>query len=171
MNYFKDCKTIDDVKSLYRSLAKQHHPDRGGVTETMQAINIDYAFACAKVLKGENLNTEETENEILKAEKYREALEKVINLEGIIIELVGAWLWVTGNTYPHRTILKQAGFMFAHKKVAWYYRTDEFKTHSRHELTLEQIKTKYGSKDISGSNRPAGFSPACFSGRGRYLKS
>ena len=149
MNYFKDCKTIDEVKALYRTLAKQHHPDRGGSTETMQAINIEYAFVCAKILKGENISTAETEEEILKAEKYREALEKIISLEGIIIELVGAWIWVTGNTYPHRAIFKQAGYLFAYKKVAWYFRTDEFKTHNRHQLTLEQIKAKYGSKDLS----------------------
>jgi hypothetical protein len=149
MIYFKDCKTIDEIKSLYRSLAKEHHPDRGGSTETMQAINSEYAFACAKILKGDNISSVETEEEILKAEKYREALEKIISLEGIIIELVGAWIWVTGNTYPHRSIFKQAGYRFAHKKVAWYFRTDEFKTHSRHQLTLEQIKSKYGSKDLS----------------------
>ncbi len=149
MNYFKDCKTLDEVKTLYRSLAKQHHPDRGGVTATMQAINSEYAFACAKIVKGENLNTEEAEAEILKAEKYREALEKIISLEGITIELIGAWLWVTGNTYPHRAILKAAGFLFAPKKTAWYFRTDEFKTHNRHHLTLEEIKAKYGSRNIS----------------------
>ena len=149
MNYFKDCKTIDEVKALYRSLAKEHHPDRGGMTETMQAINSEYAFACAKILKGDNIGSVETEEEILKAEKYREALEKIANLEGIIIELVGAWIWVTGNTYPHRARLKGAGFMFASKKTAWYFRTEEFKTHSKHELSLDEIKNKYGSKDIS----------------------
>jgi len=149
MNYFKECKTVDEVKILYRSLAMQNHPDKGGSTETMQAINSEYAFACAKILKGDNLSDVETEAEILKAEKYREALEKIINLEGIIIELVGSWIWVTGNTYPHRAIFKQSGFIFAPKKVAWYFRTDEFKTHNRQQLSLEEIKSKYGSKNIS----------------------
>jgi len=149
MNYFKECRSVDDIKALYRTLAKQYHPDRGGDTAIMQTINTEYAFACAKVLKGENLSNEDTEAEILKAEQYRQALEKISGLEGLAIELVGAWIWVTGNTYPHRAILKQAGFMFARKKVAWYFRTDEYKTHSRHQLTLEQIKSKYGSKDIT----------------------
>src|ERR1700733_2993731 len=98
MNYFKDCQTIDEVKTLYRSLAKQHHPDRGGLTETMQAINSEYSFACAKILKGDNLGSEETEEEILKAEKYRQALESIISLDALVIELVGSWIWVTGNT-------------------------------------------------------------------------
>lgn len=158
MNYFKNCKTIDEVKALYRALAMQHHPDKGGDVAIMQAVNTEYAFACAKIIKGENLDSTETEAEILKAEKYREALEKIANLEGIIIELVGAWIWVTGNTYPHRARLKEAGFMFAHKKVAWYFRTDEFKTHSRHQLSLDEIKNKYGSRDIS------------FTGASKYLR-
>lgn len=38
-NYFEGCSTLQDVKELYRTLAKQHHPDRGGNLETMQAIN------------------------------------------------------------------------------------------------------------------------------------
>jgi hypothetical protein len=151
MNYFKDCKTLEEVKALYRTLAMHHHPDRGGDVAIMQAINSEYAFACAKILKGENLNEQDTESEILKAEQYREALEKIIHLDGLIIELVGAWIWVTGNTYPHRAKLKEADFMFAHKKIAWYFRAEEYKTNSRHQLTLEQIKTKYGSKDIGYS--------------------
>ncbi len=149
MKFFQDCHTIDEVKSLYRALAMQHHPDKGGNLQTMQAINAEYPIACAKVLAGEDMSPEETEDEILKAEKYREALEKIANLDGIIIELCGAWIWVTGSTYPHRAALKQAGFMFAHKKVAWYFRTDEFKTHNRHMLSLDEIKNKYGSKNIS----------------------
>jgi hypothetical protein len=154
MIYFQNCITIDEIKNLYRSLAKEHHPDRGGSKEIMQSINSEYAFACAKILKGDNTNPIETEEEILKAEKYREALEKIINLEGIIIELIGTWIWVTGNTFPHKSILKQSGYMFAHKKVAWYFRTDEFKTRNRQQLTLEEIKAKYGSKGISRSERP-----------------
>jgi hypothetical protein len=149
MIYFHNCKSIDEVKGMYRSLAKEHHPDKGGSTEAMQTINSEYAFACAKILKGDNLSNIETEAEILKAEKYRQALEKIINLEGITIELVGAWIWVTGNTYPHRAIFKQSGFIFAPKKVAWYFRTDEFKTHNRQQLSLDEIKSKYGSKNIS----------------------
>ena len=71
MIYFNDCKTIDEIKAFYRLLAKEHHPDRGGSTETMQAINSEYAFACAKILKGDASSSVETEEEILKAEKLR----------------------------------------------------------------------------------------------------
>ena len=152
MNYFKDCTNIEEVKQLYRQLAKENHPDKGGNTATMQQINTEYTFACAKIAKGQNLSEEETENIIINAERYREALDKVINLKGLIIELVGAWLWVTGNTYEHKATLKAAGFIFAHKKVAWYFRSDEYKTHNRHSMTLEAIKNKYGSKSLTGNS-------------------
>src|SRR5882724_8116612 len=100
MRYFQDCKTIDEVKATYKKLAKQYHPDLGGDTATMQAINTEYAFACAKIVKGENLTAEETDEQIRLSEEYRQVIEQLINLPGIIIEVVGNWIWVTGNTYP-----------------------------------------------------------------------
>jgi hypothetical protein len=149
MKFFNNCKTLDEVKATYKTLAKQFHPDKGGDLETMQAINNEYSFICAKLAKGENLTAEETEAAILDAEKYREALEKIITLEGINIELVGAWIWVTGNTYPVKNTLKEAGFFFASKKIAWYFRSEEYKVCSRgRKMDLEEIRTKYGSQRI-----------------------
>ena len=29
MRFFKDCKTIEEVKARYKTLAKAHHPDCG----------------------------------------------------------------------------------------------------------------------------------------------
>ena len=43
MKYFYACETQDEAKKLYRQLAMQHHPDKGGSTQVMQEINIEYA--------------------------------------------------------------------------------------------------------------------------------
>src|ERR1043165_10220442 len=102
MKYFNECATLEEVKATYKRLAKQYHPDCGGDTATMQAINTEYAFACAKILKGENLTAEETDEQIRMSEQYRKIIEQIINLAGIVIEVVGHWIWVTGNTYPVR---------------------------------------------------------------------
>lgn len=149
MKWFKECATLDEVKSLYKKLAKQYHPDLGGDTVTMQEINKEYAFATAKAIKGANLSEEETEAEILSSEAYRKAVEQIIHLEGITIELVGYWLWVTGNTYPVRATLKAAGFLFAPKKVAWYFRTAEYKVGQSSGKSLDEIRTKYGSEVLN----------------------
>jgi hypothetical protein len=116
----------------------------------MQAINKEYAFASAKVIKGEKLSEEETENQLRFSEEYRQALEKIIHLEGIVIELVGFWIWVTGNTIAVKSELKGAGFFFASKKLAWYFRTGEYKCSKGGKKSLEEIREKYGSELIRG---------------------
>jgi hypothetical protein len=148
MNWFSHCKTIDEVKSLYKKLAKENHPDRGGDTATMQAINREYAFACAHIVKGSGLSEEQTETEIRVSEEYRRVIEQLMPLLGITIELVGLWLWVTGNTYPVRRELKAAGLFFASKKQAWYYRSEQYKTRGNGE-PLEKIRARYGSETVS----------------------
>jgi len=42
MKYFMNCKTLDELKKEYRRLASIHHPNVGGDTATMQAINAEY---------------------------------------------------------------------------------------------------------------------------------
>lgn len=148
MNYFKDCKTIDEVRALYKTLAKKNHPDRGGDTATMQTINKEYAFAAAHIARGAGLSEEETEQQIKFSEQYRNVIEQIVNLPGIIIELVGAWIWVTGETMPVRKQLKEAGLFFAYKKLAWYFRSDEYKTRGG-KKSLSEIKRKYGSERIN----------------------
>jgi hypothetical protein len=159
MKYFTSCTTISDVKTLYKDLAKKHHPDCGGDTAIMQEINTEYAFASAKVLKGENLSEEEIENELMNIEAYRVAINAIIYLEGIQIEILGTWLWVSGDTKPHCSIksggsgiLPDAGFVFGWEKKAWYFRTEEFKTKNRKKMSLEEIRNKYGSTVVNSKS-------------------
>lgn len=42
MKYFAGCRTLDELKKEYRRFAMKHHPDHGGDTATMQAINAEY---------------------------------------------------------------------------------------------------------------------------------
>lgn len=149
MKWFAGCGNLDEVKTAYKKLAKQYHPDLGGDTLTMQEINKEYAFASAKAIQGANLSAEDTEREILQSEAYREALERIIHLNGITIELVGYWIWVTGETRLHRDELKKAGFFFAPKKLAWYFRTGEYKVAKGGKKSLDEIRSKYGTEVIS----------------------
>lgn len=152
MIYFNFCPSIDEVKAMYKTLAKQHHPDCGGDTAIMQAINVEYAYACAKLIRGENLTKEDTNEQVRQSEEYRAVIEKLCTLEGIAIEVCGNWIWVTGNTFPVRKQLKETGLYFASKKVAWYYRADEFRTKGG-KKTLDEIRVKYGSQKVHNSKQ------------------
>jgi len=152
MKYFKECNTIDEVKALYKKLAKENHPDLGGDTVIMQTINTEYAFACARLAKGAGLTDEEADEEIKLSELYRAAIEQIIHLPGIVIELVGNWIWVTGHTRPVKEELKAAHFFFASKKCAWYFRAEQYKTR-RSNKSLEEIRRKYGSQQVNTKSK------------------
>jgi hypothetical protein len=154
MRFFHGCSTLEEVKALYKKLALENHPDRGGDTATMQAINAEYAFASARILKGANLSEEETEQQIRFSEEYRRVVEQIAHLAMITIELVGLWIWVTGNTYPHRATLKAAGLFFASKKQAWYYRSEDLKELRGGKKSLDEIRSKYGSEVINAAVSP-----------------
>jgi len=151
MKFFDGCNTQEEVKARYRKLAMEHHPDKGGSEEVMKEINKEYEFICAKIIKGENLNQEETEERVKDNEMYREILEKLMALEGIVIELVGLWVWVTGNTYPLRKTLKEIGLSFAPLKKAWYYRAEYLKALRSSNMTLDEIRAKHGSETVKST--------------------
>jgi hypothetical protein len=168
MKWFKQCNTIEEVKHLYKQLAKTHHPDIGGDTLIMQEINAEYMFAIAFITKHgtkQDFHTKEErpytqpeqESEILQAEAYQEAINKVIHLTDIKIELIGAWLWITGNTFIHKNTLKSepAKFTWAKKRddlSAWFFRTEQYKSKSSKQ-TLEAIRNKYGTQDIKNNTQ------------------
>ena len=68
---------------------------------------------------------------------------------GLEIELCGSWLWVHGNSYPHREILKENGFMWAPVKKLWYFRPADYKSKGRGKMTIDQIREKHGSQKVS----------------------
>lgn len=148
--FFSGCQSLEEVKKRYKELAMLHHPDRGGDTATMQQINNEYAaiiqnphFKCKE-------QTKEQQEDSL---RYPEIIDQLINLQGIIIEIIGDWIWLSGNTYPHRAILKQIGFFFAPKKIMWYYRPSDYKSSNKNPKSIEEIRNKYGSNIIESNNK------------------
>lgn len=151
------------TKAQYRRACRKFHPDRNaGGTEMMKSVNLAY-----EVLKGytgwvggEDPDKQKSaengagDDTTAYSEDYGQsmmnALNAIINLEGITIEIMGDWIWVTGNTKPHKDKLgkKGAGFFWAKKKQAWYFRPPEFKSRSKGDLSLDEIRTKHGSKTV-----------------------
>ena len=140
--------SLDDLKAEYWTLAKQHHPDKGGNAETFKLMQNEYDNLTDSFLRNSNFSASEVKNEVELDETYKAVVNAIIGLEGLKIEIVGKWIWVSGNTYPVKDILKSTGFKFAPVKKMWYYTFGE-RSKSRKEFTIDQIRNRYGSKDIT----------------------
>jgi hypothetical protein len=139
--------TPEDVKAAYRAACKKYHPDVNPVGDDMMKL-INAAYAVLKDYTGTVKDQQTDYGDALNA-----ALNGIFGLPGLVIEICGAWLWVTGTTATHREQLKAAGFKWAPKKKAWYFRPEEYRSKGRGKASLEEIRAKYGSSRPAPSGR------------------
>lgn len=154
--WFRDCKTAEQGKQLYRELAKRFHPDNGGTGDELKEIIAEFKIwwrshkdihqtAEGKTYKAEQ-ETQET------AEEFIEIIKKLSSVPGIEIEICGTWLWLTGNTYPYRDYLKECGCRWSRGKRKWYWTRDEYRNTKIHK-SMQQIRNTYGSQFVKVNSR------------------
>lgn len=131
--------TPQTAKTAYRKACKKYHPDVNPAGNEMMKL-INQAYDVLKDYSGEIKKQQTNYSEVL-----NDALNAVFGLQGLVIEICGAWVWITGNTREHKAALKEAGFKWASKKKAWYFRPEEFRSRSKGGTSLEEIREKYGS--------------------------
>jgi len=142
--------TLDMCKDAYRKASMKYHPDRNpGGLEMMQAVNAAWAFLQSwKWGEGEPVNVKPGKDADY-GDALNAAINTVVGLNGISLEICGAWIWVSGNTYPHKAAFKAAGFMWASKKKQWYFRPPEWQSSNRYgEWDMEAIREKFGSEKV-----------------------
>lgn len=158
--YFINVNTLEELRRQYKELLKKFHPDNGGSEEATKAINVEYD-QLFKVLKykHEHESTENSQNNTKSAynsytydwendKALREVLQKIINFSGIEIDLVGAWIWLDGNTYPYKESLKEFGFRWSTQRRKWYWHDGEFRRYSNKKLSFTDIQNRYGSTKV-----------------------
>ena len=136
--------TEENAKQAYRQAAQKYHPDKNPAgAEMMKLINAAY-----EALK-DNCGNIDPEQMNPKGKGYPEAvndaLNAIIGLAGLDIEICGAWVWVFGDTKTHKAALKEAGFKWAPKKKRWYFRPEDWASSSRGGVSMDDIRGKYGS--------------------------
>ncbi len=158
MQYFKSAKDISSLKTEYRDLIKRYHPDLGPAAEfdsrnrAMADINQEYErlFQVLKDRPGASYQDKGANV----YDGYREQVEKVIHYPGLIVEICGAWIWVTGNTRAVKDQLHAAGYIWAPKKKAWFWRPEQCKNVFRHKgWEMDRIRDQYGSTRIETEER------------------
>jgi curved DNA-binding protein CbpA len=147
--YFKNCETLEDLKKEYYRLSKKNHPDLGGNEDIMKEINNQYDETF-KVLKNIRRNqkgktyTKET-NET--ADFFKDIIENIIHFPGIEIEIIGAWIWISGDTKKYKDEFKKLGFKWSFKKYMWFHNNGDV-SKSRGSKTIEEIRNLYGSVKV-----------------------
>ena len=156
MNYFNDCKTLDEAKTLFRKLCLKLHPDTGGTNKDFICMfNQFKSFKPAEGFK-QAFNAEQF---------YNNEVRIFDSLNDVKVSFVGSFIWLEDNekgaTYNQKEIIKAIIIQgknkarFAGKKKAWYYSPEGYKQKAKSGKSLEQIKSKYGSKEFATKGRKA----------------
>jgi len=155
--YFKPTpKTFEELKAMYKRLAFQNHPDRGGDMEAMKKINCEYDELFPKLKnvhatkEGETFTAKKETTET--ADQFKDLINALMKMDGITIEVIGCFVWVQGNTKPYKDTLKELRFMWHSKKFAWYLKPEDYRRKSRREYDLDEIRTMYGTSGKVNSN-------------------
>jgi len=125
---------LNEAKKVYKRLAKLLHPDVGGSNEEFKILNQVYNDIIEhKIYFSDNFKFD------IELEKI---ISQILHYENIIIEVIGSWIWISGDTRTIKTKLKELGFRWARKKLMWYY--GEKVRNGGKVKSMDEIKGKYG---------------------------
>ncbi|MCU0457655.1 MAG: hypothetical protein MUE37_01000 [Bacteroidales bacterium] len=141
-NLFVGCDSLEKVEQRFQELSKVF----SGQNEMMGLIKADYTVlrqthSISK--QGETAKGKLTMNAMV------DALHSKVKSEGIHVEIIKDWLWVSGKTFEARDDLKELGFRYSSDKKSWYWRDDEKRITGKHDpLSFDEIRSKYGSREV-----------------------
>lgn len=131
------------VKQAYRKACSKYHPDRNPAGSDMMKL-VNEAYETLQDKSGEAMAGREGSEY---GDELFQALQALVGL-GLEIEVCGSWVWLHGDTKPHKETLKQAGFRWASHKKLWYYRPQGYKSRGRGRYSMQQIREKHGSERV-----------------------
>ena len=72
----------------------------------------------------------------------------------VTIELIGCWVWVSGNTREYKEDLKAIGCHYHRKRRCWYWHDENYRSAYSAKDSLPDLAEKYGVTTFSSFNRP-----------------
>ena len=153
--YIQDVTTLEELKQVYKKLALKHHPDCGGDEEVMKAINNEYDLLFEKLKsvhkdKDDVFYTKETGET---ANEWRDIIHQLLSMkmQGVIIEVIGSFLWVSGNTKPYKEQLGKngLGMRWSKNKSSWYLSPPGYRKFGKKKFGMNDIREMYGSERVN----------------------
>lgn len=138
INEFKEIQGINEAKKIYKQLAKKLHPDVGGSNELFKMLNKIYN----DILENKIYFSNESKIDL----ELEKIISQILHYENIVIEVIGSWIWLSGDTKQIKDTLKEIGFKWARTKKLWFY--GEMKRRNPKEQNIEDIKAKYGCQTV-----------------------
>jgi hypothetical protein len=139
--YFTKGMSQSDAKSLFRKLCIKLHPDKGGRQVDFVKMQNEYE----NFLKGSfSYTSKQAKDESNSIRDFVQANEFVKQFVDVTVELTGTWVWLCGNTFPYKDVIKENGFRFSKSKKRWYKAPYELKKKFKRGTDFNKIKTTYG---------------------------
>jgi curved DNA-binding protein CbpA len=135
------------LKTAFKKMALKFHPDRNPLgAELMKAVNAAFEFLMKNLSIVNDIKSKDDKDFYNYSEQLETVLAQLANMPDIIFEVIGNWIWIEGDTKTHKEALKEMGCKWASQKKKWFYRPEEHKSRfNRSELSMEEIREKYGS--------------------------
>ena len=158
-NYFKDCKTLDDAKNLFKTLCFDLHPDTSGEDSQAQFVQMYKQFEEFRPIAEHARKGDEDFNH----EAFYNIVKRFEGLENVKIEFVGSFIWLSdpkdfqGSTKSQKEDIKAIlleGFnkpRFSGKRMKWYYSPEGYKQKFKCKKSFEELKYTWGHKSYNGN--------------------
>ena len=126
MKKMSTSETLEDLKRVY---ADEYSEVRYDV-DLLKDLNLAYednfdAVRCMHRTKGGKVYSTESAPNHEGVAWFPEFVEAISNMKDVEYNIEGTWLWVSGNTKPHREELKRLGLRWAPKRKMWYKKPAE----------------------------------------------
>lgn len=151
MYFDRDFDSMEALRQYFRKLCLELHPDKHQGEEKVfeqyfKAMMNEYDEFLKSFIPGENRKRKKENQVNFDAEsELGKVIASLIRLSGLTIEICGSWLWIGGNTFQYREVLKTKGCKWQPKKKLWYFAGYEFIPKRTKIQDMNTIRVKYGS--------------------------
>lgn len=159
MQYFNGFKTVEEIKKRFANLAADHHPALGGDAATFGAIHAEY-LAALKLCDGQMSKGSDNKEHRYFFNGVTEAatadqLGKLLGLKmpGVVVALIGTWLWVRGETKDYKESLKGLGCRWSGDKSSWYWHQGTYRKRGKTPASFQGMAAKYGYREFTNEDR------------------